>query len=161
MTTILFFGLMFLPPGTTPATVTTSLPSQVVFASASYTDHPGAKWAGTLSFASRLPTPAGCYSYTSYDLQPTRLDGKVTVSNSTRTGVACEIPQLSRGNFHAFVLGTGGITTVNNLILGSGSVGGLAAYTLKHGFGTWLDVQNSNTTGKTARVGVLFAWRTK
>ncbi len=135
------------------------VPAQIVLASASYSDHPGAKWAGTFSFAMRVPTPVNSYSYTSYDLGPVKVNGKLTFSNSMRTGGALLVPQLSHGAFYAFVLGTAGVTTVNATALASGSFGALAAYQLPgKPWGFWGDFQSSNTTGKTARLGLLFAW---
>lgn len=163
---ILFSTMLFVPPGTTPAVQ--SLPSEIVLVSASYSDHPGEKWGGTLSFATRLAAPQSCYSYTSIDLGLTRVSGKVTWSESTRTGGACQIPQLSTTKFSAFILGTGGMTIVNASALASGSAGVLLVYQLSPKWLTkisatasiplWIDYQNSNTTGKTARVGGGFAW---
>ena len=136
-----------------------NLPSQVVFASASYTDHPGGKFAGTLSYATKLPAPANCYNYDSLDIGLVKIQGKQTFQQSTRVGGACAIPQLSSGDVTVFVLATGGVTVANANMLPSGAVGGLVAWRPKgKNWGAWGDVQSSNTTGKTARVGVLFGW---
>ena len=160
----LFLGMLFVPPGST----TTVLPAEIVLLSASYSDHPGAKWAGTLSFATQLKAPATCFSYTSLDVQPVLAAGKLTIAQSTRTGGACQVPQLSRGNFNMFILGTGGMTVINSSILGSGAAGILAAYMLRPkwlerisagaALPLWIDYQDSNTTGKSARLGVGLAW---
>lgn len=139
-----------------------ALPSDIALLSASYADHPGEKWAGTLSVALKLPTTVPSYSYNSWDLGLTKVNGKVTFSNSMRTGGALLVPQLSHGNFYTFFLGTAGVTTVNAAALASGSFGALAAYRIKGGpWGLWGDFQSSNTTGKTARVGALYSWGTK
>ena len=155
---ILFSMMAFQPPAPqTPA----ALPSQIVLASASYTNKSGAKWAGTGSFAARLST-SSCYNYDSYDLQPVKVAGKLTFASSMRGGGACVMPQVSHGNFYVLVLGTAGVTIVNAAATASGSFGGLAAYRIHGGpFGVWADFQNSNTTGKTARAGVLFSWGEK
>jgi hypothetical protein len=146
-------------PPPAPTTTTPTLPAEVVFASGSYTDKPGEKFAGTISFATRLPTPASSYSYTSWDVGFTKVNSKVTFSNSTRTGGALELPQVSLGAFHVFILGTAGVTTINASALASGSFGVLLAYQIpKTPWGFWGDFQDSNTTGKTVRLGVLFAW---
>lgn len=135
-----------------------ALPAQIVLVSGSYTDHPGPKFAATGSFAAKLKAPGGCYSYSSEDVQPVVRSGKLTVAQSTRTGGACQVPELSKGNFNLFILGTAGMTVINSSVLGSGSTGILGAWKPAGHWGAWMDFQDSNTTGKTLRVGALFAW---
>jgi hypothetical protein len=143
-------------PVPTPAPANT-LPSQLVFGAASYTDQPGEKWAGTLSYASRVSTTAQAYSYTSWDIGITRVAGKATFSNSTRTGGAVLLRQF--GNVYIFALGTAGITTVNAAVSASGSFGALFAYKqTSWKFFPWADIQKSNTTGTTGRIGAGYTW---
>ena len=151
------------PPVTTAPVATTVpvnlLPGEIVFVSGSYANNPGEKFAGTISFATRLPTPANSYSYTSWDIGYTKVNGKGAFSNSTRTGGALEVQQISSERFHVFILGTAGVTTINASALASGSFGVLVAYQLPNKpWGFWGDFQDSNTTGKTVRLGALFAW---
>ena len=152
---VAFTTFLFAPPGSTTAV----LPAEIVLLSASYSDHPGPKFAGTFSFATRLPSPAACYSYSSFDLSLTRVNGKPTFADSTRTGGACRVDQFSAGGLSVYIIGTAGATIVNATALASGSFGALAAYQFSgKPWGIWGDYQDSNTTGKTARIGVLLAW---
>jgi hypothetical protein len=122
MTTILFFGLMFLPPGTTAATVSQPLPQSAVFLLAGY----GTKIDATGGYAETVSQSAGLMSASYFRYIP--IHGKLLNASfpGVTTGAALRLRDFSWGPWgaRAFALAQAGAVTTGTATLLTQSYGG-------------------------------------